>query len=137
MEFLVPGNMTSVLQAEDENSCFLFKEMLKKEEEQAGEKLNEDKKSKENDVEFYYEMQQARKKDTERLKNDKTFWEFVKEGEDAMQIPEKEKIVASSFEQQQDFNNDIAVKRDVEKNKENKLIPYWGKGASKRSVCEI
>ena len=104
--------------------AFLFKEMLKKEEEQAGEKLNEDKKSKENDVEFYYEMQQARKKDTERLKNDKTFWEFVKEGEDAMQIPEKEKIVASSFEQQQDFNNDIAVKRDVEKNKENKLIPY-------------
>ena len=47
-----------------------------------------------------------------------TFWEFVKEGEDAMQIPEKEKIAAISFEQQEDFNNDIAVKRGVAKNKE-------------------
>ena len=52
----------------------------------------EDEKYKENL--FYYEMQQARKKDTERLKNDKTFREFVKEGEDAMQIPEKERMVA-------------------------------------------
>ena len=59
--------------------------------EQAGKKLTGDKKNKENDVEFYYEMQQAREKDKERLKNDKTFWEFVKEGEDAMQIPEKRK----------------------------------------------
>ena len=134
MEFLVPGNMTSVLQAEDEKSWLLFREMLEKEEEQAGKKLIEDKKSKENDVEFYYEMQQARKKDTERLKNDKTFWEFVKEGEDAMQIPEKEKIAASSFEKQEDFNNDEGFKRGIARNK---LIPYWGKGASKRSVCEI
>ena len=121
MEFRVAANMTPVLQPEDENSCFLFKEMLKKEEEQAGEKLNEDKKSKENDVEFYYEMQQAREKDKERLKNDKTFWEFVKEGEDAMQIPEKEKIVASSFEKQEDFNHDEGVKRGFARNK---LIPY-------------
>ena len=84
-------------------------------------KKNEDKKSQENDVEFYYEMQQARKKDTERLKNDKTFWEFVKEGEDAMQIPEKEKIAASSFEKQKDFNNDEGFKRGIARNK---LIPY-------------
>ena len=79
-------------------------------------------------------MQQARKKDIERLKNDKMFWELVKEGEDAMQIPEKEKIAASSFEQQEEFNHDIAVKRGFAKNR---FIPYWGEGASKRSVCEI
>ena len=73
------------------------------------------------DVELYYEMQQAREKDKERLKNDKTFWEFVKEGEDAMQIPEKEKIAASSFEKQKDFNNDEGFKRGIARNK---LIPY-------------
>ena len=56
-------------------------------------------------------MQQARKKDTERLKNDKTFWEFVKECEDAMQIPEKEKIAASSFGKQQDVNTDEGIRK--------------------------
>ena len=52
MEFRVAANMTPVLQPEDENSCLLFREMLEKEEEQAGKKVIEDKKSKENDVEF-------------------------------------------------------------------------------------
>ena len=74
-----------------------------------------------------------RKKDTERLKNDKTFWEFVKEGEAAMRIPEKEKIAASSFEQQEDFNNDIAVERGVAKNKETKVDPLL----RKRCIEEI
>ena len=58
--------MTPVLQPEDENSCLLFREMLEKEEEHAGEKLIGDKKSKGDDVEFYYEMQQARKKERYR-----------------------------------------------------------------------
>ena len=130
-DWKIGGNMTSFLQFTDTDCYRPFRVDLA---EKAGKKLIEDKKSKENDVEFYYEMQQARKKDTERLKNDKTFWEFVKEGEDAMQIPEKEKIAASSFEKQQDFNTDEGVERGFARNK---LIPYGGKGASKRSVCEI
>ena len=48
-------------------------------------------------------MQQALEKDKERLKNDKKSWGFVKEGEEAMQIPEKERIAASSFEEQENF----------------------------------
>ena len=117
-DWKIGGNMTSFLQFTDTDCYRPFRVDLAG---KAGKKLIEDKKSKENDVEFYYEMQQALKKDTERLKNDKTFWEFVKEGEDAMQIPEKEKIAASSFEKQEDFNHDIAVKRGFARNK---LIPY-------------
>ena len=109
----IGGNMTSCLQFTDKK--------VKRTIRNAGKQFIEDKKSKEDDVMFYFEMQQARMKDAERLKNDKTFWEFVKEGEDAMQIPEGEKIAASSFEKQKDFNYDIAVKRGFARNK---LIPY-------------
>ena len=107
-DWKIGGNMTSFLQFTDTDCYRPFRVDLA---EKAGEKIIEDEKSKENDVEFYYEMQQAREKDKERLKNDKTFWEFVKEGEDAMQIPEKEKIAASSFEKQQDFNTDEGIRK--------------------------
>ena len=118
VDWKIGGNMTSFLQFTD-TDCYRPSRVDLVE--QAGKKLTGDKKNKENDVEFYYEMQQAREKDKERLKNDKTFWEFVKEGEEAMQIPEKEKMVASSFEKQEDFNHDEGVKRGFARNK---LIPY-------------
>ena len=52
-------------------------------------------------------MHQALEKDKERLIHDKKFWEFMKEGEEVMQVPEKDKIVASSFEKQKDFKKHV------------------------------
>ena len=105
---MIAGNMTSISQPTDTDCYRTFRVASA---EKAAKKLTEDKNSKEDDVEFSYEMQQAREKDKERLKNDKTFWGFAKKGEEAMQISEKEKIAASSFEQQEDFNHDEAVKK--------------------------
>ena len=85
---MIAGNMTSISQPTDTDCYRTFRVASA---EKAAKQLTEDKNSKEDDVEFSYEMQQAREKDKERLKNDKTFWEFVKEGEEAMQIPEKKK----------------------------------------------
>ena len=62
---------------------------------------------KQDDMKFYWEMHQALEKDKERLIHDKKFWEFMKEGEEVMQVPEKEKIVASSFEKQKDFKKHV------------------------------
>ena len=83
---MIVGNMTS-MQPTDTDCYRTFRVDPA---EKAAKQLTEDKNSKEDDVEFSYEMQQAREKDKERLKNDKTFWGFVKEGEEAMQIPENE-----------------------------------------------
>ena len=51
----------------------------------------------------------------------KTLWEFVNEGEEVMQVPEKEKIAASSCETQKDFNKvpETDCNLDIE--------THWGK----------
>ena len=62
---------------------------------------------KQDDINFYWDMGQALERTKARLIHDKKFWEFVKEGEEAMQTPENDKIVASTFEKQKDFNRQV------------------------------
>ena len=45
------------------------------------------------DVKFYSDMRQAREEDKKVFKHDKTYWEMVKAGGDALQIPEKKRLL--------------------------------------------